>query len=57
MDVSKTTIFESNVIFHIVVQYSKVKSISKKDLLFPVAHYHSILQWEDNIVEECVDGS
>jgi len=56
MDVSKIKIFQSNFVVHIVVQYPKVKLICKKILLFPVAHYHTILQLEVNTVAECDDG-
>ncbi|KAH8334815.1 hypothetical protein KR067_012428 [Drosophila pandora] len=38
------------------IQYPRVKLICKKVLLIPAAHYHSMLQTEDNIVAECYDG-
>jgi len=56
MVVSKIKIFQSNVFIHVIVQYPRVKLICKKVLLFPVAHYHTMLQIEDNIVAECDDG-
>ncbi|KAH8324744.1 hypothetical protein KR074_000732 [Drosophila pseudoananassae] len=56
MDVSKIKIFQNNALVHVIVQYPRVKRICKKVLLFPVAHYHAILQIEDNIVAECDDG-
>jgi len=55
MGVSKIKIFQSNFVIHIVEQYPKVKLICKKILLFPVAHYHTILQLEVNTVAECDD--
>jgi len=57
MGVSKIKIFQSNMFIHVIVQYPKAKSICKKVLLFPVAHYHNRLQLEGNIVAECNDGS
>jgi len=56
MDVSKIKILQNNVLVHVIVQYPRVKRICKKVLLFPVAHYHTMLQIENNIVAECDDG-
>ncbi|KAH8280173.1 hypothetical protein KR054_007456 [Drosophila jambulina] len=38
-----------------LVQYPRVKRICKKVLLFPVAHYNTMLQMKHNIVAECDD--
>lgn len=56
MDVSKINIFQYNIFIHVIVQYPKVKIICKKVLLFPVAHYHTMLQIEENVLAECDDG-
>jgi len=56
MDVSKINIFQYNIFIHVIVQYPKVKFICKKVLLFPVAHYHTMLQIEENVLAECDDG-